>query len=221
MSLLRFLAKQLVPRPGGPVTVQPVRAFSVSPASAAQEITNGFGPWDQKQAVVGSGALHGWPKHNEKIWAPDGTYRPAFVCHVRDNIKYQQKKMWWLAQFVRGLSVDEAIKQLQFINKKGAFVAAEVIEEAREMAVKEHCVEFGTNLWVAESFATKAMRIQGVRRHGRGRMAAISYDYMHYYVRLEEGKPPKDYWGAYNRGFAPEKMLEEWVQAHRLKTPRC
>ena len=33
----------------------------------------------------------------------------------------------------------------------------QVIEEAREMAVKEHCVEFGTNLWVAESFATKVM----------------------------------------------------------------
>ena len=31
--------------------------------------------------------------------------------------------------------------------------------------------------------AFQAMRVKGVRRHGRGRMATIKYDYMHYYVR--------------------------------------
>ena len=70
-----------------------------------------------------------------------------------------------------------------------------MIEEARQLAVSEHCVEFGTNLWVAESFATKGMRMKGLRRHGRARMAEVHYDYMDYHVRLEEGRPPKDYWG--------------------------
>lgn len=126
--------------------------------------------------------------------------------------------MWHLAQFVRGLSVDEAIKQLHFVNKKGAFIAAEVIEEARQMAVKEHCVEFGTNLWVAESFAVKGRRIKGLRRHARSRMATLNYDYMHYYVRLEEGRPPKDYWGVYWRPFNANSMLEDWVTEHRNKT---
>jgi large subunit ribosomal protein L22 len=125
--------------------------------------------------------------------------------------------MWHMAQFVRGLSVDEALKQLQFIDKKGAFIAAEVIQEARELAVKEHCVEFGTDLWIAESFATKGMRVKGLRRHARGRMAAICYDYMHYHVRLEEGRPPKDYWSVYRRPFNPHNMLEDWVAEHREK----
>ena len=62
-----------------------------------------------------------------RIHLPDGEYRPAYVCHVRDNIKYTYKKMWHIANLVRGLSVDEALKQLDFINKKGAFIAAEVI----------------------------------------------------------------------------------------------
>jgi len=136
---------------------------------------------------------------------------------MRDNIKYTQKKMWHIANFVRGMSVDEAIKQLNFINKKGAFIAAEVIEEARQLAVKEHCVEFGTNLWVAESFAMKSLRIKGIRRHARQRLALIQYDYMNYYVRLEEGKPPKDYWDLYVRPFNANKMLEEWVLEHRNK----
>ena len=34
--------------------------------------------------------------------------------------------MWPIAGFVRGLSVDEAIKQLSFIKLKGAFIAKEV-----------------------------------------------------------------------------------------------
>ena len=53
----------------------------------------------------------------------------------------------------------------------------------------------------------------------RMRMAAVKYDYMHYYVRLEEGRPPKDYWAAYNRPFNQHKMLEEWVANHRERKP--
>jgi hypothetical protein len=34
--------------------------------------------------------------------------------------------MWHIANFIKGLSVDEAIKQLKFINKKGALIAIEV-----------------------------------------------------------------------------------------------
>ena len=100
-----------------------------------------------------------WPAfyicHFIRIHLPGGEYRPAYVCHVRDNVKYTSKKMWHVANLVRGLSVEEALKQLDFINKKGAFIAAEVIKEAQEMAVKEHCVEYKSNLWVAESFAVK------------------------------------------------------------------
>lgn len=40
------------------------------------------------------------------------------------------------------MSVDEAIKQLTFINKKSAQIAKDVIEEAREIALKEHNFEF-------------------------------------------------------------------------------
>ena len=172
-----------------------------------------------------------------RIHLPDGAYRPAYVCHVRDNVKYTSKKMWHVANLVRGLSVDEALKQLDFINKKGAVIAAEVIKEAQEMAVKEHCVEYRSNLWVAESFATKGMVVKGVRRHARMRMsqvnisrrisshktlcipgAQVRYEYMHYFVRLEEGSPPANYWEVWNAApFHPGKMLEQWVKDHRKK----
>lgn len=58
--------------------------------------------------------------------------------------------MWYIACFVRGMSVDEAIKQLSFLKKKGAVIAKEVILEAQRMAVEEHNIEFKSNLWVGK-----------------------------------------------------------------------
>jgi large subunit ribosomal protein L22 len=49
---------------------------------------------------------------------------------------------------VRGMTVDEAIKQLSFIQKKGAVAVKETILEAQQMAVEQHNVEFRSNLWV-------------------------------------------------------------------------
>lgn len=58
--------------------------------------------------------------------------------------------MWYIACLVRGMSVDEAIKQLKFVSKKGAKDVRETIEEAKDLAVQNHNVEFPSNLWVGE-----------------------------------------------------------------------
>jgi len=73
---------------------------------------------------------------------------------MRTNIKYSPDKMWYVACLVRGLSVDEAIKQLSFVSQKGAKDAKEVILEAQEMAVKTHNVEYKSNLWICKSNTT-------------------------------------------------------------------
>jgi len=45
---------------------------------------------------------------------------------------------------------------------------------------------------------------------------------MHYFVRLEEGAPPPDYWDAWRAPrFNSHRMLEEWVALHRKKTVPC
>lgn len=69
---------------------------------------------------------------------------------MRTNIKYSPDKMWYVASFVRGMSVDEAIKQLSFVLKKGAQPVKEVIMEARDMAVRNHNVEYGSNMWIGK-----------------------------------------------------------------------
>ncbi|EEC01253.1 ribosomal protein L22, putative [Ixodes scapularis] len=156
-----------------------------------------------------------WPLQNKKIYPPqepEEERRPAWVCHYRNQIRYSPKKMLALTQFIRGMSIDEAIKQLSFVQKKGAKIMLEVLKEAQEMAVKHHNVEFKSNLWVAESFTGKGVCIKGLRRHARGRMGMIRYQYSHFFVRLVEGAPPKHYYGAPKTA---EQKLEEYVQTLR------
>lgn len=157
-------------------------------------------------------------KYNKKVYPPqslDEEPRPAFVCHQKTNFKYSPDKLWYIASFVRGMTVDEAMKQLNFINRKGARLVQEAILEAQENAVKNHNVEFKSNLWIAESFATKGHVIKGMRRHARCRMGEVRYIYSHYFIRLEEGKPPQDYY-KFNLP-TPQQQLENWLEGMRKR----
>lgn len=58
--------------------------------------------------------------------------------------------MWYVASFIRGMTIDEAIRQLKFVAKKGAPFIIQALREAQEKAVKEHNVEFKSNLWVGK-----------------------------------------------------------------------
>jgi len=142
----------------------------------------------------------------------DEAPRPAYVCHMKNHIKYSPEKMWWVACLVRGMSVDEAVKQLSFVRKKGAGYAKQAILEAQELAVQRHNVEFRSNLWVAESFCTAGPIVKGIRRHARQRFGIIMYRYTHYFVRLEEGTPPEHFYPQEPDG--PTK-LKNWVEERR------
>lgn len=48
------------------------------------------------------------------------------------------------------MTIDEAIKQLNFVQKKGAKFVLDALVEAQNLAVKYHNVEFKSNLWVGE-----------------------------------------------------------------------
>lgn len=159
-----------------------------------------------------------WLEYNKQVFPPQQPHeepRKAFVCHMKTNFKYSPLKMWYVAAFVRGMSVDEAVKQLSFLTKKGAKPIRETILEAQEMAVARHNVEFKSNLWVAESFVGKGRVFKGVRRHGRGRFGRVEYKHVHYFVRLEEGPPPKHYYLPYPK--TPEEQFDEWMESMRRR----
>ncbi|XP_058059773.1 large ribosomal subunit protein uL22m [Anopheles bellator] len=159
-----------------------------------------------------------WLQYNKVMFppqAPTDEPRPAYVCHQKTNIKYSPKKMWYVASFVRGMSVDEAVKQLSFIDKKGASFVKEAILEAVDMAVKRHNVEFRTNLWVAESFCGKGRVFKGIRRHARARFGEVEYKHCHYFVRLEEGSPPEHYY--HQAPKTGEQQLDDWISSMRRR----
>lgn len=60
--------------------------------------------------------------------------------------------MWYVACFVRGMSVDEALKQLPLVGRKGATIVRDAILEAQNLAVENHNVEFKTNLWIGKYY---------------------------------------------------------------------
>jgi len=156
-----------------------------------------------------------WPLYNEKVYPPqslDEVPRPAYYCHVKTNIKYSPWKMWYIAMFVRGLSVDEAVRQLDFVKKKGASYVKNTILEAQETAVQKENVEFRSNLWVAESFVGKGLVIKGIRRHARRKIGIVEYFHCHYFVRLEEGTPPKDFKRTQPDG---PTLLQRWIEERR------
>ncbi|XP_013185645.2 large ribosomal subunit protein uL22m [Amyelois transitella] len=157
-------------------------------------------------------------EHNKKIYPPQEIGeepRPAFICHQKTNLKYSPEKLWYIACLVRGMTVDEAVKQLSFVNKKGAAFVREAILEAQDLAVNAHHVEFKSNLWIAESFSGKGPTIKGIRRHARGRLGEVRYQYCHYFVRLEEGKPPQDYYK--QNPLTPQQQLDKWLEQMRKR----
>ncbi|XP_055300855.1 39S ribosomal protein L22, mitochondrial [Sitodiplosis mosellana] len=170
----------------------------------------------QKEKGDNDGPTH-FLSYNDKMYPPqrpDEEPRPAFICHQKANIKYSPEKMWYIACLIRGMTIDEAVRQLRFVAKKGAVSILETLLEAQEKAVKEHNVEFKSNLWVAESFCGKGYVLKGIRRHAKRRIGRVEYKYCHYFVRLEEGKPPKDY---YRNQVTPEQKLEKWLEDKRKR----
>uniref|UniRef100_A0A8C5Y0J7 Large ribosomal subunit protein uL22m n=1 Tax=Microcebus murinus TaxID=30608 RepID=A0A8C5Y0J7_MICMU len=134
-----------------------------------------------------------WEKKNKIVYPPQlpgEPRRPAEIYHCRRQIKYSKDKMWYLAKLIQGMSIDQALAQLEFSDKKGAQIIKEVLLEAQDMAVREHNVEFKSNLYIAVSGSGRGQCLKRIRYHGRGYFGIMEKVYCHYFVKLVEGPPP-------------------------------
>lgn len=55
--------------------------------------------------------------------------------------------------------------------------------------------------------------MKGVRRHARMQMGEITYRYCHYFVRLEEGPPPENYYYSWPK--TGPTLLAQWLDEIR------
>jgi large subunit ribosomal protein L22 len=69
---------------------------------------------------------------------------------MKNDLRVAAEKAWWVACMIRGMSIDEAIRQMDYVKKKSAFYIKQTLMEAQELAVQKHNVEFRSNLWVGE-----------------------------------------------------------------------
>ncbi|KFP28232.1 hypothetical protein N325_02427, partial [Colius striatus] len=139
-----------------------------------------LGKWEKKNRIVYPPQLPGEPR------------RPAEIYHCRREIKYSNQKMWYLAKLIKGMSIDQALAQLEFNDKKGAKVIKEVLLEAQELAVRKHNVEFKSNLHIAESMSGRGRYVKRIRYHGKGMFGIMKIVRCHYFVKLVEGPPPPE-----------------------------
>jgi large subunit ribosomal protein L22 len=137
-----------------------------------------------------------WPLRNHFVHPPQGPdelRRRAECFHCRANVKYSPKKMWYICEFIKGMTIDEAMKQLSFVSKKGAIIMMEVLDEARELALKEHHFEHRSNMFIGASQCEQGLVIKSARKHAFYRMGTIHHRHTHVLVQLVEGAPPPDY----------------------------
>jgi len=130
-----------------------------------------------------------WGKTPAEIEEEKGIPEPPreTIYHCIRDVKGSPTKFNMVAKQVRGLQIDEAIKQMMFSTKRAAGIIKQVIEEARVIAVEKHGIEDKTHLWIAESFSTKGRYIKKIRYHAMGRTGIMHKKYCHYYVVLKEG----------------------------------
>ncbi|XP_071483892.1 large ribosomal subunit protein uL22m-like [Diadema antillarum] len=135
-----------------------------------------------------------WESKNKTVYPPQKPgepRRPAEVHYARRDIKYSQRKMWYITTFIKGMMIDDALNQLEHVNKKGAKIAREVLLEAQEAAVKNHNVEFKSNLHIADAFVGKGKYEHAIRYHAKGRASILDLVYCHLFIKLKEGPPPE------------------------------
>lgn len=112
------------------------------------------------------------------------------------------------------MNIDEAIKQCKFMPFKGAQIAAKVLEEGQDIAVREHNFEFKSNMWVEEAHCTKGLVIKGLKKHARMRYGTICHFYCHMMFKLTEGEPPQHYYRPAKDG---NDMLKDFYDGLRSR----
>lgn len=123
--------------------------------------------------------------------------------------------MWYICSFVKGMSIDEAYKQLAFIHKKSARLMEDALREAQGKILAEGIIEFKSNMWIGECYAIRGVILKGIRKRARRAPGVIRCFHSHLFLALVEGPPEKNF-------FIPSPMsnkekLEAYIERLRLR----
>ncbi|KAI8882013.1 ribosomal protein L22 [Backusella circina FSU 941] len=99
------------------------------------------------------------------------------------NFKTSPRKLNMIARSLRNLSVEEAIKQLEFSDKRSAKKILHNLAFARKNATEQKDMK---NLVISQAWVGKGRYIQRIKGHGRGQFGIMHHKEAHIKFLLKE-----------------------------------
>ncbi|KAH7295855.1 hypothetical protein KP509_27G068600 [Ceratopteris richardii] len=96
------------------------------------------------------------------------------VQAVLKKIKESPKKVNLVAALVRGMQVEDALLQLEVLQKRAAKTVKKVVANARANATHNHGLD-GNRLYVAEAFVGKGKYLKRISYHAKGRSGIMHH----------------------------------------------
>ncbi|XP_012585449.1 PREDICTED: 39S ribosomal protein L22, mitochondrial [Condylura cristata] len=172
--------------PGGspPHALAPHRTF---PRLAADPMGGGKDGRGDQHAGAAGGSGERVDVQRGRAWTSSA--RPALRCRPRDEAVAAAAPLLrprWRCGCGRAGHVPGRLAA----GDRGHLCPPQILLEAQEMAVRDHNVEFRSNLHIAESTSGRGQYLKRIRYHGRGRCGVMEKVHCHYFVKLVEGPPP-------------------------------
>jgi len=181
-------------------------------AAAQHVVTSGYRALEFSEAIVATGkATTPLTPVDASFFRSKSTSRTGYSPSSRHNIAISPRKLNDVCRIVRGLSVAEAMIQLQISSKqKAAPIIRHVIATAAAHAVNTHNME-RSRLYVAECWVGSGSHLKRIDIKARGRSGIKKRYRTHLYVRVaEQGADPAQYLGRWaGGGYSHSKSGEE------------
>ncbi len=171
--------------------VAPARSSSSAPLESMQEdgTVIATGPDGTKYSIP----LKPLGNYNQKRHAPkiaprivrSRTSKLRTVDGKNKNIRHSPWRLNLVCQFAAGQTVNDALMQLQFLNKVKAPLVRSLIHGTANSAKMKYGL-LPSQLEVAECFATQGTHLKRIKRMGRGRAGKMYRRFSHVRVVLRE-----------------------------------
>jgi len=125
------------------------------------------------------------PKGNRKRNQRWKVSLPKVVIARELQFQYSVRKMNMILRLIRRLSVDEALKQVSVLFKKGSPVVKSLIEKARATAINDKKLN-PDRLIIDRAWVTKGVYLKRIRYHGKGYHGIKKRYYSHTTIMVRE-----------------------------------
>ncbi|KAL8505230.1 hypothetical protein ACS0TY_016450 [Phlomoides rotata] len=140
---------------------------------------------------ISSPLIPALPSSTDSTETQKPTSKPSEVKAILKKIKQSPKKVNLVAEFIRGMRVEDALLQLQVKVKRAAKTVYQVIHSARANATHNYGFD-PDRLIVAEAFVGKGRFLKRIAYHSKGRHGIIHKPECRLTVVLREITPEEE-----------------------------